>query len=275
MAALANLLLVIGVVVLIGTLFPVRRLIRRLPPGPIARRWHVLTALIALFIVGYITFGFVFWGTHHVLSSVIVPAVFLLGALFVWAVAVLALKTASDLRRVALLERENITDPLIGIYNRRYLDRRLEEEVARARRYGHPLSMLMLDVDHFKRINDEHGHQAGDGVLRFLGELIMGAVRGPDVVARYGGEELVVISPEIARERALALAERLRTHIEAHEFVVTSESASRTAIPFTVSIGVATLDSGIPDALALVRCADDALYAAKSAGRNRVRAYKP
>jgi len=103
----------------------------------------------------------------------------------------------------------------------------------------------------------------------------MEAVRGPDVVARYGGEELVVISPEIARERAVALAERLRAHIEAHEFVVTSESASRTAIPFTVSIGVAALDSGIPDALALVRCADDALYAAKSAGRNRVRAYKP
>jgi diguanylate cyclase (GGDEF)-like protein len=275
MNALANTLLAIGVVVLIGTLIPVRRLIRRLPAGPIARRWHILTVLILLFVVGYLTFGVAFWGTHNALSSVIVPAVFLLGALFVWAVAALSLRTASDLRRVALLERENITDPLTGIYNRRYLDRRLEEEVVRARRYSHPLSLLMLDVDHFKRINDEYGHHAGDGVLRFLGELIMGIVRGPDVVARYGGEELVVISPEITRERALALAERLRENIEAHEFVLTSESAPRQAIRVTVSIGVAALEADVPDAIALMRRADEALYSAKAAGRNQVRGYVP
>ena len=271
---LSNALVLAGAAVLIGALIPLRYLIKRLPHGIIASKWSALQALVVLFVVGYLGYSVAFWGHHVTWSDVIVPGVFLFGAIFVWVVAQLSLQTATDLRRVALLEQENIPDPLIGIYNRRYLDRRLDEEVARARRYGHPLSVLMLDIDHFKRVNDTYGHQAGDEVLKHLGKLIMSAVRETDIVARYGGEEIFVISPDASLETAVMLAERLRRHTEAHELVLTSETSAPRVIRVTVSIGVASFDPSLADGAGLMRNADEALYEAKGAGRNRVHAYK-
>lgn len=272
---LANLLIIAGAVVLMGALIPVRSLVSKLPRGSIAARWRALTVLIVLFVFGYVAYGAAFWTQHLGWPDVIVPAVFLFGAIFVWMVARLSLQTAIDLRRVALLERENITDSLTGVYNRRYMDRRLEEEVARARRYAHPLSVLLLDIDYFKRINDTEGHQAGDEVLKHLGELIMNAVREVDVVTRYGGEELLIIAPDASLDTAVSLAERLRLHAESHELVLTSESAGKRVIRFTVSIGVASFGPEADDAKELVRNADEALYQAKGGGRNRVMAYRP
>lgn len=271
---LANILVMAGAAVLMAALLPVRRLIRKLPKGRIATKWQMLASLIILFVVAYVAYGVMFWHRHAVLSDVIVPAVFLFGAVFVWVVARLSLHTAVDLRRVALLERESITDPLTGVYNRRYMKRRLEEEVARARRYAHPLSVLLLDVDHFKRINDTYGHQGGDEVLKHLSELIMNAVREVDIVTRYGGEELLIIAPDATLDTAVTLAERLRLHAESHELVLTSEFASPEVIRITVSIGVATFGPDVADGEGLVRNADEALYQAKQAGRNRVVAYQ-
>jgi diguanylate cyclase (GGDEF)-like protein len=272
---LANVLVITGAAVLIGALVPVRHLVSKLPRGTIAAKWRALTALIVLFVLGYVAYAAAFWSRHAIWSDVIVPSVFLFGAIFVWVVARLSLQTAIDLRRVALLERENVTDPLTGVYNRRYMDRRLEEEVARARRYAHPLSVLLVDVDYFKRINDTHGHQAGDEVLKHLGELIMNAVREVDVVTRYGGEELLIIAPDATLDTALSLAERLRLHAESHELVLTSAAAGQRVIRFTISIGVASFDPDVTDGKNLVRHADEALYQAKGGGRNRVVAYKP
>ncbi len=149
--------------------------------------------------------------------------------------------------------------------NRRHFDETLEREYLRARRHRRPLSLLVLDIDHFKKINDQYGHLAGDHVLRELAGLVQGRVRRDETVARYGGEEFVVLLPETTLEGAVSLAENLRARIAAHSFVF-----QNTNIPVTVSIGCSEAieaDSTAPD---LFRRADELLYQAKKGGRNRV-----
>jgi diguanylate cyclase (GGDEF)-like protein len=162
-----------------------------------------------------------------------------------------------------------VTDGLTGLYNHRHLHERLALEVERSQRSGLPLSLLMLDVDHFKQFNDSYGHPAGDEVLRQVARVLNDTRRANDVVARYGGEEFAVILVDTAKFTAAKVAERVRERIAAHDFADAATKASK-GTTITVSLGVATYpDDGI-DAEALVRAADTALYAAKRAGRNRV-----
>ncbi|MBX3246402.1 MAG: GGDEF domain-containing protein [Myxococcales bacterium] len=161
------------------------------------------------------------------------------------------------------LYESTVTDPLTGLHNRRHLDARLEEEVAFARRHGTPLSVLLLDVDHFKRVNDDHGHQAGDAVLRVLGALLTKLLRTEDLVARYGGEEIAIAARGTDAVNALILADRIRRRVEAMS--MPWEGAT---LRVTVSVGVATW-SGEMDVAALLGAADGALYRAKDEGRNR------
>ncbi|HEY5947988.1 MAG TPA: diguanylate cyclase, partial [Kofleriaceae bacterium] len=159
-----------------------------------------------------------------------------------------------------------VTDGLTGLYNHRHLHERLSLEVERSQRSGLPLSLLMLDVDHFKQFNDTFGHPAGDEVLRQLARVLNDTRRANDVVARYGGEEFAVILVDTAKFTAAKVAERVRERIAGHDF---SDAAQR-AGKISVSIGVATFPDDGSDAEGLVRAADTALYAAKRAGRNRV-----
>ena len=173
--------------------------------------------------------------------------------------------TREDNRR---LEALATTDPLTRLLNRRALLERLSIEVDRAHRYGSSLSLLLLDIDHFKAINDTAGHLVGDGVLRQLGELLAYSVRTADVVARYGGEEFVVILPETSSDGGVIFAERLRDTVERHAFDVSSEEP----LHLTASIGVATFPSPrVESTEDLFARADEALYRAKSGGRNQVR----
>ncbi len=152
-------------------------------------------------------------------------------------------------------------DPLTGLLNRRALDDRLEQETARARRHAHPLSVLLLDVDRFKLINDTFGHAEGDAALRLVATELQRHVRLSDVVARFGGEEFIVIAPHTQPAGAAVLAERLRTAVEQ------CPAVGRV----TVSIGVAQLDLSEPaPGAAILARADRALYRAKREGRNRV-----
>lgn len=267
---LAGALVFAGAAVMAAALVPVRRLMARLPSGSVRNNWYGMTGLIVVFLAGYLGYAGAFWNSHAALRDLIVPGVFFLGAVFVWLATTLSLQTAIDVRRISLLERETITDPLTGIYNRRHLDRRIGEEVARAQRYGLPLCVLMLDIDHFKRVNDEHGHQAGDRVLGAIGELTAAAVRESDIAARYGGEEFLVIVPNTPVSNATVLAERLRKRVESHGFVLTDEPGGQQEIRVTVSIGVASLGDGVDSGEKLVHAADEALYRAKHEGRNRV-----
>ena len=173
--------------------------------------------------------------------------------------------TRADNRR---LEALATTDPLTRVLNRRALLDRLTAEVDRARRFSSALSLLLLDVDHFKQINDTAGHLAGDSVLRQLGALLEDAVRKVDIVARYGGEEFVAILPETSSEGGVIFAERLRERIAGQAFDVGAERP----VHLTVSIGIATFPSArVASTEDLFARADEALYRAKSGGRNQVR----
>jgi two-component system, cell cycle response regulator len=159
-----------------------------------------------------------------------------------------------------------LTDELTGLYNRRYLFAHLDELIERAQADGLGAAVLLFDIDHFKRVNDAHGHAAGDDVLREIAACAMKSVRSVDLVARIGGEEFAVVMPETELAAAAAIAERLRAAIEERRFIV---RATATALRITVSIGVTVIAGGDERDRALKR-ADDALYAAKAAGRNRV-----
>lgn len=168
------------------------------------------------------------------------------------------------------LETLATTDPLTQLLNRRALLERLGAELDRAARYASYASLLLVDIDHFKDINDTHGHLAGDEVLRDLAQLLLGAARAVDVVARYGGEEFVILLPETPTDGALAFAERLRERVGSHEFA--GRSLAR-PLRLTVSIGVATYPApDVGSVEELFARADEALYRAKEEGRNRVRA---
>lgn len=166
--------------------------------------------------------------------------------------------TLRNARLVAELEALAGRDPLTGLANRRAFDDALEAEVARARRAGTPLSLVMLDLDRFKEVNDVHGHQVGDEVLRQLGVALATTARTGDVVARYGGEEFVILCPGCGPDQSLAVADRLRRAAE-----------KVTALTVTASAGVATMPANATDGGALVAAADLALYQAKDAGRDR------
>jgi diguanylate cyclase (GGDEF)-like protein len=164
------------------------------------------------------------------------------------------------------LREASTHDELTGLYNRRYLLERLEEELAFARRHSAPLSVLTLDVDHFKSINDRHGHAAGDSVLVELGKRLTGATRREDVIARMGGEEFLILLRSTDRRGATATAERVREMVAEREFPWREGS-----LAVTVSIGCASLGEGAAASIdALLGTADRRLYQAKRAGRNRV-----
>lgn len=158
-------------------------------------------------------------------------------------------------------------DPLTELLNRRALAARLQAEIERVRRYDAPLALLMLDLDHFKTVNDTHGHLVGDSVLAELGRVLQRGTRSVDIVARYGGEEFMIALPETTYDGALAFAERLRERIEEHPF----RSASQHPVTLTASIGIASFPAPGVDGLdSLLASADAALYRAKREGRNRV-----
>ena len=157
-----------------------------------------------------------------------------------------------------------LTDPLTGFPNRRYAIERLEQEWAAASRNGHPFACLVVDIDHFKRVNDTHGHDVGDRVLRCTAQILRDTARAHDVISRLSGEEFLVVCPDTGAKGAQACGERLRAAVEAASISVGTHNFS-----VTVSIGVAVWNKSFPTWEALVKAADVAVYAAKEAGRNR------
>lgn len=165
----------------------------------------------------------------------------------------------NHLRRMASI------DDLTQVANRRHFMATLNQEIGRARRYGHPVALLMVDVDHFKSINDQFGHDAGDRALRLLARVATKICRGADVVGRVGGEEFAILLPETRIEKALRVAERLRLTVAETPLMIGTKS-----VYMTVSIGVSAACGAACDSHQLLQRADAALYAAKHQGRNRV-----
>lgn len=184
----------------------------------------------------------------------------------------LRVTTHSLVARTQALEDETRHDGLTRVYNRTYLDQRLGAEFETARNHGWPFSVAFVDLDHFKRINDTYGHQAGDEVLRSTAQCLLGAVRDTDLVARYGGEEFVVIFPGLDNVSALRACERILSTLRTSE-----HHAGGQTIKATASIGIAThsMETPLEDVSKLMHAADMALYCAKRSGRNRVEAFFP
>jgi diguanylate cyclase (GGDEF)-like protein len=187
----------------------------------------------------------------------------------------LVARIRSHLARLAALREMAIRDGLTRCYNHKYFKERLVQEIQRSRRYNSPLAIGMLDIDNFKRVNDDHGHIAGDAVLAHLSDVVVASVRSTDVVARYGGEEFGILLVQSGAAEAAIVTNRLRERVANQRFAMPEpgSSAEPAEIPITVSIGVAQLapDDEIDT---LLSRADVALYEAKAAGRNQVRVVK-
>ncbi|WP_225776315.1 GGDEF domain-containing protein [Pseudomonas sp. Marseille-Q5115] len=166
------------------------------------------------------------------------------------------------------MQTQSIKDPLTGLYNRRFMEETLERELARCKRSNTCVSLIMLDLDNFKALNDCYGHPAGDAVLRAAAGLLLQSIRASDVVCRFGGEELLIILPDCPLEGALARAEAIRASLEVMSLVDVGQSLSVTA-----SFGVASTALCGTDQAVLLKAADSALYKAKRAGKNRVESW--
>lgn len=184
-------------------------------------------------------------------------------------VLVVRYQDSIELEAAQRLYESVVRDPLTGVYNRRHFEERMLAEWAFAIRHRASIAMVMFDIDHFKRVNDEHGHLGGDEVLRVVGATLTSQVRTEDIAARYGGEEFIVLSRDIDRSQAIAFAERLRRAI-----ATARPEYQGVTIPVTASFGVAVMraDQPVRDAAELVARADAALYRAKDGGRDRVAA---
>ena len=263
-----------GILFLFLSLVPIRKLILELQEDELKQRWKILSTLILFFIVCYILFAYNLWMIKDIAHalSIVVSLMLLCGGIFCYLVGKLALRTMHDIQRLSMFQEESITDALMGIKNRRYFDQKIVEEVALSLRYKLPLSLILLDIDHFKKINDTYGHMVGDEVLRNIASLIGEAVRDTDIVARYGGEEIAIITPSCGKQEAELLAQRLRAIIEKTTMALVG--ATQEVIQVTVSMGVSAMNHIITDKDALIEETDDALYLAKKLGRNRVVASK-
>ncbi|MFM1852258.1 MAG: hypothetical protein RIS54_1942 [Verrucomicrobiota bacterium] len=168
-------------------------------------------------------------------------------------------ETLDELRRLAT------RDALTGLLSRRVFDQTLTEEIDRSRRFGRSFALILTDIDHFKRVNDTHGHPTGDAVLREVAQSLQAGLRNVDRIMRYGGEEFAIVVLEADMPMALDLAQRLADRVRS-----TSVAAQGVSLPITLSMGVAVFPGDGADGAALVKAADEALYAAKAGGRDRV-----
>jgi diguanylate cyclase (GGDEF)-like protein len=163
-------------------------------------------------------------------------------------------------------KRLSITDGLTGLYNSRYFYRYLELEIARTRRYGRSFSLILFDIDDFKRFNDTYGHQAGDEALQALARVLQSVSRESDTVVRYGGEEFIIILPNTSEEEAIALANRILQSVQKTKIKISAAAK----VNITLSGGIASYPLNAVSAKALLNAADNAMYAAKSAGKNTI-----
>lgn len=210
MAWIESFMVLIGIGLLVGALKPISTLLRLRGNGPLHRSWQFLRGLIIVFIAGYSLFILAQATRPHELSDIIASSILMMGGAFVLLVSQLSASTTSEVMRVAKLEADVVRDPLTGAFNRRFLDATLPIAIATARRTQRPLSAILVDLDHFKGINDNYGHPIGDLVLKRLSGVITEGMRACDLLVRYGGEEFLLISPETCLEAATALRERVR-----------------------------------------------------------------
>ncbi len=264
-----------GMLALLCALWAVARIQKILPRTGLVRAWHVLSGFILLFIASYLFYLIILYKTGKTadviaVPEIFIPVVFFCGGIFVFIVCALFSTTAEKLVQFNRLENESITDPLTGTYNRRHMQHCLKRQAAFARRNKTPLALLLVDLDHFKAVNDTHGHLCGDSILRQVADTIGSVVkRDIDMVFRYGGEEFLLILPQTPLLGAATVAESIRSKIAQTLFKV--ECSGKTVeVRCSVSIGVSLYEQGDEDITYCLERVDNKLYQAKREGRNKV-----
>jgi len=266
----ARICVFLGACILITALVPIWNLIRRLPSGKVRLSWILLIVLTLFFVVGYAVYGIVFLGTNQSnAANLIVPIIFLSVSIFVFLSSFLSLSTAIDVRKVTMLEQESVTDPLTGIFNRRYLDRRVHEEFARAKRYRQPLSIILIALDNFANVNEEYGHTAADSALVSFARTMESVIRPVDVIARYAGVEFMVVATNTTGPEAYQLAEKIRITADTQALEMVDEFKKQLSIRMTTSIGVVCYDKKYESVQAFLECAGQMMDRAKREGHNR------
>lgn len=256
--------ILLGAVALIFGARNIRKIIFLMNSHDVRVYWNFLYAAVYFFVVSY--FSYIIF--EHDNISEIVSVVFFFGGIFVWLISKLFLLTTEDIKRISKLEKESITDPLMNIYNRRYLDLRLEQELSRSKRNESNLSIILIDLDHFKNINDTYGHQVGDLVLRKFADILRSIKRTSDVLIRYGGEEILIIAPDSDLEDAVILCERISETLKHQK--IQPHLTKTLDIKISASIGISQYSSDQDDMDSLIKRADLALYKAKSSGRDKI-----
>ena len=275
MFLLANILLISGICLFAASLFAVQQLIKKLPQGEVRNNWKILSFFIAGFAVGYAAYMFMLITGKVVLASINFPAVCFAVSAFVLLLCFLTYQTTRDIRLAIALDQASIIDPVLDIYNRRYFDRRIDEETQRSRRYNQPLSIILFEIDQLESIIKKQGSLVADVVLRKVSDFLVGSVRSSDIVARYDDHKIVVATTQTEPDMAIMLADRLRAEAEKLEILPNSEQKSLDALHITVTAGVSCVEDRIKNGFDLMDVAEKAIMRADSNGRNRVYAYDP
>ncbi len=275
MFLLANILLLSGICLFAASLFAVQQLIKKLPQGEVRNNWKILSFFIAGFAVGYAAYMFMLITGKLVLASINFPAVCFVVSAFVLLLCFLTYQTTRDIRLAIALDQASIIDPVLEIYNRRYFDRRIDEETQRSRRYNQPLSIILFEIDQLQSIINNQGSLVADVVLRKVSDFLVGSVRSSDIVARYDDHKIVVATTQTEPDMAIMLADRLRAEAEKLEILPNSEQKDLDALHITVTAGVSCVEERIKNGFDLMDVAEKAIMRADSNGRNRVYAYDP
>lgn len=274
MFLLANILLLSGICLYAASLFSVQQLVKRLPLGEVRNNWKVLSFFIVGFIVGYISYMTMLLVGKISLISITYPAICFAVSAFVLLLCFLTYQTTRDIGEAIAMEQASIIDPILDIYNRRYFDRRIDEETQRSRRYNQPLSIIIFEVDQFKSIVKKQGALVGDVVLRKVSDYLVAAVRSSDIVARYDEHKIVIATTQTKPDMAIMLADRLRGEIEKLNVLPSNES-TEDALQITVTAGVSCVEDRIKSGFDLTDVAEKAMKRANTEGNNRVYAYDP
>jgi len=270
-AFISILLILAGSFCLIIAMYLSYKLIAELPNDSFKKGWKILTYSIVFFILSCWFVVFLISQQKQDIVNLFSSFVIFAASIYIYYVCYLSSRTLVSLKRIDVLEREIVKDELMGIYNRRYFMSRLKEEFERYKRYQLPFSLLLIDIDHFKKVNDTYGHVVGDKCLIQLAKLISKNIRPSDIFARYGGEEMAILLPNTWQTDAKNVADKVRVIIEEKNIDIDISNGVETLfLNCTVSIGVSTTSKELVKGTDIVQQADEALYLAKAEGRNVV-----
>ncbi|MEM7400865.1 MAG: GGDEF domain-containing protein [Pseudomonadota bacterium] len=273
MDLLVNIFLISGICLYAASLYTVQQLVKKLPMGEVRNNWKILSFFVVGFIVGYAVYMYLLLSGKVALASITYPAICLAASAFVLLLCFLTYQTTRDISEAIAMDQASIIDPVLDIYNRRYFDRRIEEETQRSRRYNQPLSVILFEIDQFESVVKSQGKLVSDVVLRKVSDFLVAAVRSSDIVARHDEQRIILATTQTKPDMAVMLADRLRGEIEKLEVLPNCDQESVDALHVTVTAGVSCVEDRIKSGFDLTDVAEKAISRAEKDGRNRVYAY--